>query len=36
MELAGAPLGEDLLGDLGEHLHEAHELLDKPISLSYF
>jgi hypothetical protein len=25
MELAGAPLGEDLLGGLGEHLHEVGE-----------
>jgi hypothetical protein len=25
MELAGAPLGENLLGSLGEHLREARE-----------
>ena len=27
MELAGAPLGEDLLGGLGEHLREPREHL---------
>ena len=25
MELVGAPLGEDLLGGLGEHMRKAHE-----------